>query len=120
MDFATARDEEVVRNLASRAFSRHGGFDSIGALDTEGADVLRQSIVRAWEQAGSPVGVLHRAAVLCAELPRLVAENQLPVDLETAGISREREIALAKQASVFLAAIAAEVDTAPDIGSARS
>lgn len=117
MDFATARDEEVARNLASRAFSRHMGFDSIGALDAEGANVLRQGIVRAWEQAGSPAGVLRRAAVLCAELPRLVAENQLPADLEAEGISREREIVLAEQASAFLARLAAEVDAAPDNGS---
>lgn len=116
MDSATARAEEVARDLASRAFSRHMGLDSIGALDAEGVDVIRQGIIRTWEQAGSPAGALHRAAVLSAELPRLVVENQLPADLETAGSSRESEIAMAEQTSAFLSALADEVDTAPDNG----
>lgn len=96
------------------------GFDSVDALDAEGVDVIRQGIIHAWEQAGSPSGVLRRAAVLSAELPRLFVENQLPTDLETASIAREREIALAKQASVLLTALADEVDTAPENGSQRS
>lgn len=117
MDFATAQEDEVARTLAGRAFSRHMAFDSIGALDAEGAGLIRQTLIRTWEQAGSPAGALRRAAILSAELPRLVTENQTPADLKAAGVSHEREIAIAEQASVFLAALAAEVDTVPDNGS---
>src|SRR5699024_6037081 len=81
MDVATTRDEEVARTLASRAFSRHMAFDAIGSVDAEAMDLIRQAVLRAWERAGSPPGALRRAAVLSAELPRLIAENQAPADL---------------------------------------
>ncbi|MGC3021918.1 MULTISPECIES: hypothetical protein [unclassified Brevibacterium] len=113
MDVATTRDEEVARTLASRAFSRHMAFDAIGSVDAEAMDLIRQAVLRAWEQAGSPPGALRRAAVLSAELPRLIAENQAPADLETEGISRERETVVAEQASALLAVLAAEIDPAP-------
>ncbi len=116
MDPATARDEKIARNLASWAFSQHMGLDSIGALDAEGVDVIREGIIRAWEQAGSPAGALRRAAILSAELPRLVAENEVPADLKAADVSRESEIAMAEQVSAFLTALADEGDTAPDNG----
>lgn len=110
MDVATTRDDDLARALASRAFSRHVAVDAIGALDAEAIGLIREAVLQVWQDAGSPPGAVLRAAVLGAELARLIAEDQAPADLETEGISREREIVLAEQASAFLAALAAEID----------
>lgn len=113
MDVASTREDEVARALASRSFSRHVAFDDIGALDVEAMGLIRQSVIRVWEDAGSPPGALHRAATLGTELPRLIAEDKASAGLQAEGVSRAREIALAEQASAFLTALAAEIDTPP-------
>lgn len=99
--------------LATRAFSRYVGLGSIGPLDAETTDVIRGSVLRAWQQAGSPPGALRQAAELSAELVRLIAEDKCPDALETEGVPRAEQVARAEQATAFLTALAAGIDTPP-------
>ena len=104
-----ARGDEVARALATKAFSAHVMFDQIGASDDEAADGIRSSIMRVWRTAGCPVGALHRATELCAQLS-LMIDDEDTSPLESQGVSHEREVALAQRATAFLVAMAEDLD----------
>lgn len=110
MDFESARDDEVARALARKSFSSHVMRDGLGPLDDEAMRLIREAVMRVWEHAGSPPGAVHRATILSAELPRLIAEDEDVDSLEAEGVSRDRQITLAKKADAFLISLAVEVD----------
>lgn len=111
MDFAASRDEEVARALTRKSFSAHVMFDQIGSLDEEAMTLIRAAVMRVWGEAGFPPGAVRQATALSAELARLISADEDASALEDEGVSRDRQIALAEQASAFLIALAAEVDS---------
>lgn len=101
--------DEVAQSLARKAFARHVMWLDLGPMDAQARESIRESLVQVWEEAGSPPGAFSRAAILGAELPRLIAEDNGD-SLEHEGVSRAQQIACAEDSSAFLTSLATEID----------
>lgn len=101
--------DEVAQSLARKAFARHVMWLELGPIDAQAKESIREALVQFWEEAGSPPGAFSQAAMLGAELPRLIAEDD-DVALEHEGVSRAQQIACAEDSSAFLTSLATEID----------
>jgi len=113
MRFDAEHDDEdtVARALATKSYSAHLTLDQLGTLDKETMGIIRDRILRVWQDAGQPPGAMRRAGELGQELARRVARDPGTGELAAEGISHAREIAIADQAAAFLVDLATELDT---------
>jgi len=100
-------DDEVARSLARKAFAYHMMSIELGPMS--GASI-RDTLLMVWQDAGSPPGAFTRAARVAVTLVERMAESDEDDPLRELGVSREQQIAIARQSAAFLTTLAHELE----------